>query len=66
MCGWDTDCNGATAGCICGTMLGARRLPTKWITPLNDTIRADVLGFSPVAISVCADRHIAVAQRLRT
>jgi hypothetical protein len=65
MCGWDTDCNGATAGCICGTMLGARCLPAKWIAPLNDTLRADILGFSPVAISVCADRHVAVARRLR-
>ena len=31
MGGWGTDCNGATTGSILGVILGARRLPDKWI-----------------------------------
>ncbi len=64
MCGWDTDCNGATAGSICGMMRGARHLPEKWIAPLNDTLRVDVHGFNPIAISTCAERHMAIVRRL--
>jgi ADP-ribosylglycohydrolase len=64
MCGWDTDCNGATAGCICGTLLGAKRLPTKWIEPLNDTLRVNVLGYNPYAISGCARRQVEVARQV--
>lgn len=63
MCGWDTDCNGATAGCVAGTMLGAARLPAKWIAPLNDTLNVDVPGYRPASISACAARHVAVARR---
>ncbi len=63
-CGWDTDCNGATAGCICGTMLGAAALPRKWIAPLNDTLMSEIPGFHPIAISELARRHAKVAAGL--
>lgn len=63
MAGWDTDCNGATAGCICGCLLGARALPAKWTAPLNDTLLSEIAGFHPIAISECARRHTDVAQR---
>lgn len=65
LCGWDTDCNGATAGCIAGALLGAERLPRKWTAPLHDTLRVNVQGFNPAAISACARRHVAVARALR-
>ncbi len=64
MAGWDTDCNGATAGCICGSMLGARRLPAKWTAPLRDTLLSGIAGFHPIAISECARRQTAVAREL--
>jgi ADP-ribosylglycohydrolase len=63
-CGWDTDCNGATAGCICGTMLGAGALPGKWTAPLNDTLLSEIPDFHPSAISALAARHAEVARRL--
>lgn len=64
MCGWDTDCNGATAGCVCGTMLGAERLPAKWTEPLRDTLWSEIPGYHPIAISELARRHAEVARRL--
>jgi ADP-ribosylglycohydrolase len=36
MAGFDTDCNGATAGSIVGAVLGARALPNRWVAPLDD------------------------------
>lgn len=61
MCGWDPDCNGATAGCIAGAMMGASRLPPTWTRPLNDTLMSEIPGFHPIKISECAARHLAVA-----
>lgn len=58
MCGWDTDCNGATAGSILGALLGAEALPAKWVVPLNDTIESAVQGFSVSRISDLAERTL--------
>ncbi|HUS59289.1 MAG TPA: ADP-ribosylglycohydrolase family protein [Planctomycetota bacterium] len=51
MCGLDTDCNGATAGSICGAMLGAKEIPSNWTWPLNDTLLSTVSGFGENRIS---------------
>lgn len=58
MCGWDTDCNGATAGSIVGAMLGAEALPGKWVYPLNDTIASAVQGFTLCSIADLAERTL--------
>jgi hypothetical protein len=52
---FDTDCNGATAGSVLGMILGAKKLPPKWIDPLCDTIISGVDGFGKVKISYLAD-----------
>lgn len=52
--GWDTDCNGATAGSILGVMLGADALPRRWIDPLNDTLHTAVMGYSVVRFTELA------------
>jgi hypothetical protein len=62
MGGWDTDCNGATAGSIAGAMLGAKALPEKWIAPLNDTLNSQIIGYHPIAISECAKRSVEIAK----
>lgn len=54
--GYDTDCNGATAGSIAGMILGASSLPNKWIAPLNDSMRTSVVGFGQVSIAGMAQR----------
>ncbi|WP_145335083.1 ADP-ribosylglycohydrolase family protein [Paenibacillus xylanexedens] len=63
--GLDTDCNGATVGSIMGARLGAAQLPDSWISPLNDTLYADLVGFDPVSISSCAERSYQVFLKLR-
>lgn len=64
MGGWDTDCNGATAGSVAGTLLGAKALPAKWIEPLHDRISSIVLGFTDMRISELARRTSAVQERV--
>ena len=62
MGGWDTDCNGATAGSIIGAMLGAQQLPEKWIAPLHDTIKAQIYDYHPISIHECAVRSLQIIQ----
>ena len=63
--GWDTDCNGATAGSAFGAMHGAASLPARWTTPLEDRIASAVFGFDGARISELAARSLAVARALR-
>lgn len=60
MGGWDTDSNGATVGSILGTMIGAEKLPSKWIYPLNDRIRSSLKGFDNSKISDLSKRTIKI------
>jgi ADP-ribosylglycohydrolase len=62
MGGWDTDCNGATAGSIWGAMFGAGRIPQKWSAPLNDTLYSLIPDYHPIAISECARRSARIAR----
>ncbi len=59
MGGWDTDCNGATAGSILGVLLGAKALPPKWINPLNNRIRTSLHGFDNSSFDDLARRTLA-------
>jgi ADP-ribosylglycohydrolase len=65
MAGWDTDCNGATAGSICGAMVGAKHVPAKWAAPLHDTLNSAIIGYHPITIGECAKRSLAIAQKVR-
>lgn len=62
MGGWDTDSNGATVGSIMGTMLGANKLPSKWISPLKNKIRSSLKGFDNSLLSEIAKRTEKIAQ----
>ncbi len=64
MGGWDTDSNGATVGSIMGTMLGAKNLPSKWISPLNNRIRTSLKDFDNSLISELAKRTTAISKYL--
>lgn len=62
MGGLDTDCNGATAGSICGAMTGAEKLPAKWIDPLNDTLYSQVNDYHPISIRKCAELSLKIVK----
>jgi len=64
MGGWDSDCNGATAGSIWGAMYGAARVPKKWTAPLNDTLYSFIPGYHPISISECARRSVDIARKI--
>jgi len=64
MGGWDTDCNGATAGSVMGALLGASALPRQWVAPLQDTLESALEGMNINSISDLARRTLAVAQRV--
>jgi len=60
--GWDTDCNGATVGSVLGAMLGAGRLPSKWIAPLRNRVRTSLKGFDNSTFDDLTRRTLAVMQ----
>lgn len=64
MAGFDTDCNGATAGSILGVVLGAKGIPEKWTAPLNDTIHSAINEVSQAKISDLAQRTLNIASRV--
>ena len=61
--GWDTDCNGATAGSAYGAMHGAGSLPVHWIDPFEDQVRSALFGFDGARISDLAARTARLATR---
>jgi len=64
MGGWDTDCTGATAGSVLGAMLGADRLPARWIRPLRNRLRSIVLDYDHMKITDVADLALEVNRKL--
>jgi len=65
MAGWDTDCNGATAGSVLGAMLGARALPLKWVRPMHNRLRSDVVGYDNSSITGLADVAYDLSKQVR-
>jgi ADP-ribosylglycohydrolase len=62
--GWDTDCNGATAGSLFGAMHGAGAIPAKWREPLHDTLYSHIFDYHPIAITECARRSVGIARKV--
>ena len=62
--GWDTDCNGATAGSVLGARLGAGALPEKWTRVLGDRLLSCVRDCNDNRISELAERTHRVAARI--
>lgn len=61
MGGWDTDCNGATAGSIAGAMVGLDRIDRRWVTPFNDTLHTSIEGRRVQKISALIEETTALA-----
>ena len=65
MGGVDTDCTGATAGSIMGAILGAKKLPKKWVQPFGDKLTTYIKGQEVQSIIALARRCCAVAKEVR-
>ena len=65
MGGVDTDCTGATAGSIMGAIIGAKKLPRKWILPLGDRLTTYLIGQEEHVTSDLARRCCAIAKKVR-
>jgi len=65
MCGHDTDCTGASAGSIIGTMLGAKALEAMWVEPLQDRVQSILAGFSESKISELARKTFVLGETFR-
>jgi len=61
MSGLDTDCNGATVGSIMGVVLGANKLPEKWVSPLNNELHSYINKYPCVKISDMARKTLDLA-----
>lgn len=61
----DTDCNGATVGSIVGMMLGAKKLPSRWTSRLNDTLRTAIFGYDTIKISQIAKETFELHKKIR-
>jgi len=61
MPGFDTDCNGATAGSVLGLMLGRRVLPAAWADPLHDTLETGVHGHTHLKLEDLAAETVRLA-----
>jgi ADP-ribosylglycohydrolase len=66
MAGFDTDCNGATAGSVVGAILGAKALPEGWVAPLKDRVRSILSGFSESSITDLSRRTCVIGERFRS
>ena len=56
--GFDTDCNGATAGSILGMMIGAKAIPDAWTAPICGKLRTSIGGYELVSIDQMAEKTI--------
>ena len=64
MGGLDTDCSSATAGSILGAILGADRLPEKWIRPLGNGMETYLTGMRDFTLDDVVDRFVRVALQI--
>lgn len=65
MPGFDTDCNGATAGSVLGMMLGGSGIPARWSGPMHDTLLTGVAGYHKVSLTQMADETVALIRTVR-
>lgn len=63
MGGLDTDCTGATAGSIMGTLLGAQAVPPAWMEPLGDRMDSYLIGHSKFSAEDVAARFAKLAEQ---
>lgn len=66
MAGFDTDCNGATAGSLWGMMHGPEKIPAVWTKPLRNKFQSSVDGYQNYSISKLAEEMVDLASSHQT
>ncbi|MEN8158737.1 MAG: ADP-ribosylglycohydrolase family protein, partial [Myxococcota bacterium] len=59
--GWDTDCNGATAGGLFGLSAG---IPDAWTQPWQGRVGVSLAGYGELGLDELVGRTVAVARAL--
>ena len=54
--GFDTDCNGATAGSVIGMLKGSAAIDDAWRKPVNDQVDTAILGVGKMNLHRAAER----------
>lgn len=62
--GLDNDCTAATAGSICGAVVGRKGIPSRWTRPFRNTIRSYLIGRERFAIDDVLARFARQARRV--
>ena len=60
--GWDTDCNGATVGGLCG--IAGADIPEHWSAPWQERVAFSIAGIDEIPLTELVDRTVAVANHL--
>lgn len=58
MCGFDTDCNGATVGSVIGMFLGAKKIPSYWYESFKSKLYTSVEGYNLVDIETLVNETL--------
>jgi ADP-ribosylglycohydrolase len=61
---FDTDCNGATVGSICGAIAGRKDLPGRWVDVIHDTLHTGVAGYHVVKIADMARKTMELIEKV--
>jgi ADP-ribosylglycohydrolase len=65
MAGFDTDCNGATAGSLAGILYGADAIPERLARPLGDRVETYLQGHERQSLQDLVRRTAVVARTIR-
>jgi ADP-ribosylglycohydrolase len=60
--GWDTDCNGATVGGLCG--VSGTPIPARWTTPWRGRIGTRLAGHSELQLETVVSRTVEAARAI--
>ena len=62
--GMDNDCTAATAGSICGAVVGKKGVPAHWYRPFRNTVYSYMIRREKFALDDLYDRFTKQAQRV--
>lgn len=62
-CGFDTDCNAATAGSVIGMLKGIDAIGDEWTKPLKGKLKTQIFGYDCVDIQNLIDRTMEHAKQ---